>query len=94
MDNSKEFLNTGKQNIERSKQYSENAGQYPESGKNSLRIARGYRLKVSTHNLIKNLSEISGLDSDTIITQACLLLYKKIITEKEINFKDGSGVKL
>ena len=57
-----------------------------ESGKNSLRIARGYRLKVSTHNLIKSLSEMTGLDTDTLITRAFLLLNNKILEEKESGF--------
>jgi len=80
MDSSKEFVNNDQKVIEA-------GNQFKDSVKNSLRIARGYRLKVSTHNLIKNLSEMSGMDLDTLITQACLLLNKKIIEEKEISFK-------
>lgn len=75
-------------------QYSNSINQFTDSSKNSLRIARGYRLKVSTHNLIKNLSDMTGMDSDTLITQACLLLNKKIIEEKEINFKNDIEDKL
>lgn len=60
--------------------------------KDNIKISRGYRMKVSTHNLIKYLTEITGMDSDTLITQACLLLNKKIIEEKEININNKLGV--
>ncbi|MBL8017628.1 MAG: hypothetical protein JNK43_10180 [Ignavibacteria bacterium] len=54
-------------------------------GNNEKRISRGYRLRSSTHDLIKSLQELTRTDSDEIITKSCLLLYKKIIEEKEKN---------
>lgn len=74
-------------------QYSENSNQFTDNSKDSLRISRGYRLKVSTHNLIKYLTEMTGMDSDTLITQACLLLNKKFIEEKEILFNNHKDSK-
>ncbi|MCX7877614.1 MAG: hypothetical protein N2510_03115 [Ignavibacteria bacterium] len=57
--------------------------------KDDLKISRGYRMKLSTHNMIKNLSEMTGMDIDTLISQACLLLNKRIIEEREIKFNNN-----
>lgn len=54
-----------------------------------LKISRGYRLKVSTHNLIKSLQELTQSDSDAILTQSCLMLYKKVLEEKENILKNN-----
>lgn len=48
-----------------------------------LRTSKGYRLKVSTHNLIKSLQELTQYDTDTVITESCLLMYRKILNERE-----------
>lgn len=53
------------------------------SPKGEQRTARGYRLKVSTHNMIKSLQELTNHDADTVITESCLLMYKKVLSEKE-----------
>ncbi|MBZ0203958.1 MAG: hypothetical protein K8I03_13145 [Ignavibacteria bacterium] len=58
-----------------------------ESGKTELRTSKGYRLKVSTHSLIKSLQELTKYDADTVITESCLLMYKKILAEKESKTK-------
>jgi len=91
------FFNSGNQNTELTNRETENSDQNMEnriqlnsnSAKNSLRIARGYRLKVSTHNMIKSLSQLTGMDSDTLITEAFLLLNKKILEENESIFKSN-----
>lgn len=51
--------------------------------KKELRTSKGYRLKVSTHNLIKSLQELTQYDTDTVITESCLLMYRKILNERE-----------
>jgi hypothetical protein len=58
-----------------------------ETRKTELRTSKGYRLKVSTHNLIKSLQELTREDADTVITQSCLLMYKKVIEGKEKNIE-------
>jgi len=57
------------------------------SKKAEQRTARGYRLKISTHNLIKSLQELTSYDADTVITESVLLMYKKILAEKESKTK-------
>ena len=59
-----------------------NEGNYPE-----LKTSKGYRLKQSTHAMIKSLQELNGNDADSVITQACILLYKQIIEKKEQTIK-------
>ncbi|MBE2216655.1 MAG: hypothetical protein IAE90_00535 [Ignavibacteria bacterium] len=54
---------------------------------NEKRVSRGYRLRSSTHDLIKSLQELTRADSDEIITKSCLLLHKQIIEEKEQKLK-------
>jgi hypothetical protein len=49
------------------------------------RTSKGYRLKSSTHSLIKSLQVLTQKDVETVISESCLLLYKKIISEKEKN---------
>ena len=51
--------------------------------KKELRTSKGYRLKVSTHTLIKSLQELTQYDTDTVITESCLLMYRKILNERE-----------
>jgi len=58
-----------------------------ETKKKELRTSKGYRLKVSTHNLIKSLQELTRNDADTVITESILLMYKKVLAEKESNIK-------
>lgn len=55
--------------------------------KKELRTSKGYRLKVSTHNLIKSLQELTGSDVDGVLTQSCILLYKQILLKKEQKLK-------
>lgn len=58
-----------------------------ENNMNEKRISRGYRLRTSTHNLIKSLQELTQYDADTIIAESVILMYKKILAEKERNIK-------
>ena len=52
--------------------------------KNGLfKISKGYRLKLSTHQLIKNLKEITRADSDTVLNRSCKLYYKTILDQDE-----------
>jgi hypothetical protein len=44
----------------------------------SEKIARGYRLKKSTHKLIDRIQIILKVDQDTVITKACRMLYKDL----------------
>jgi hypothetical protein len=46
-----------------------------------LKISRGYRLKISTHKLIKSLQDITQEDSDTVLKRACMLYYKTILDQ-------------
>jgi len=62
-----------------------------ESKKTELRISKGYRLKISTHSLIKSLQELTRDDADAVLTESCLLLYKKVISEKENKVKNNSN---
>lgn len=48
-----------------------------------LKTSKGYRLRLSTHAMIKSLQELIGSDADGVITQSCILLYKQIIEKKE-----------
>lgn len=52
---------------------------------NDLKTPKGYRLKLSTHAMIKSLQELTGRDADSVITQSCILLYRQIIGKKEEN---------
>ncbi len=52
---------------------------------NELKTSKGYRLKISTHAMIKSLQELTGGDADGVITRSCILLYKQIIEKKEEN---------
>ncbi len=52
---------------------------------NDLKTSKGYRLRLSTHAMIKSLQELIGSDADDVITQSCILLYKQIIEKKEEN---------
>ena len=47
------------------------------------KIAKGYRLKKSTHKLIDRIQVILKADQDTVITKACKMLYRKV-TKQEI----------
>jgi hypothetical protein len=57
---------------------------------NETKISRGYRLKISTHSLIKGLQELTRDDTDTVLTESCLMLYKKVLTEKENNLLNNN----
>ena len=50
--------------------------------KKTVKISRGYRLKPSTHKLIKSLEVITDYDTDTIISNSCRL-FLKIIAQNE-----------
>ena len=52
-----------------------------------LKISRGYRLKIATHKLIKNLQDITDTDSDTVLNRSCML-YLRTIMQKEENNKN------
>ncbi len=54
-----------------------------ESKGSELKTSKGYRLKLSTHAMIKSLQELTGSDADVVITQSCILLYKQILDSKE-----------
>lgn len=54
---------------------------------NDLKTSKGYRLKLSTHAMIKSLQEITRSDADTVLTEAVLLMYKKVLAEKESKTK-------
>ena len=51
---------------------------------NSLKISKGYRLKLSTHSLIKNLQMITSLSSDEVLKKSCMLYYKTILEQSNI----------
>ena len=51
--------------------------------KNKQKISRGYRLKLSTHKLIKSLQELTENDSDFVINMSCRLFMQKIT---KVNF--------
>jgi len=42
------------------------------------KIAKGYRLKKSTHKLIDKIQVILKADQDTVITKACKMLYREV----------------
>lgn len=46
-----------------------------------MKISRGYRLRVKTHNLIKNLQVITSLSSDQVLSKSCMLYYKTILEQ-------------
>ncbi len=50
---------------------------------NVLKISRGYRLKQTTHSMIKSLQQLTHQDSDSVISKSCALYYKKFFEEKE-----------
>jgi hypothetical protein len=52
--------------------------------KNTQKISRGYRLKLSTHKLIKSLQELTENDSDFVINMSCRLFMQKIT---EVNIR-------
>ena len=59
----------------------------------SQTIARGYRLKASTHKLIKKVQEEFNLSQDKVILRAVKLFYKSIRSaedpgSKEINTRE------
>lgn len=61
------------------------------SKKNS-KISRGYRLKVSTHSMIKNLQQLTKQTSDIVISRSCTLYFVKLLEENKniINYKKSS----
>lgn len=46
------------------------------------KIAKGYRLKKTTHKLIDKIQIILKADQDTVITKACKLLYRDLTKHK------------
>ena len=46
-------------------------------------IARGYRLKASTHKLIKKVQEELNLNQDKVILRAVKMYYKSIKASRE-----------
>lgn len=60
--------------------------------KTEIKTSKGYRLKLSTHSMIKSLQALIGSDADGVITQSCLLFYKKVIKEKEQNLNNNSKI--
>lgn len=48
-----------------------------------IKTSRGYRLKPSTHRLIKSLEEITQTDSDKVLEASCTLYYRKIFRIEE-----------
>lgn len=60
------------------------------NNKNTVKIARGYRLKPSTHKLIKSLQELTNSDSDTVLKESCKLYYKKLIESEISNTKEAT----
>lgn len=48
-----------------------------------VKTSRGYRLKPSTHRLIKSLEEITQTDSDKVLEASCTLYYRKLFRIEE-----------
>lgn len=54
----------------------------------SVKKAKGYRLKPATHKLIDKLQVMLNADQDKVISDACKLLYKELITTtKKVQMK-------
>jgi hypothetical protein len=53
----------------------------------SNKIARGYRLKPETHNLIKSLQELTRNDADEVLSASCML-YLSFVAGK--NFESAN----
>ena len=49
----------------------------------SNKIARGYRLKPETHNLIKSLQELTRNDADEVLNASCMM-YLSFIAGKNV----------
>lgn len=52
-----------------------------------MTIARGYRLKASTHKLIKKMQTELNLSQEKVILKAIRLYYKSIIDSGKVNVK-------
>jgi hypothetical protein len=52
-------------------------------GHKKSRVSRGYRLKSTTHDLLKNLQLITGEDCDSIIEDSCRMYYAHYIQKLE-----------
>ncbi len=54
-----------------------------------IKISRGYRLKRSTHDLIKDLQNLTGKDCDAVLESSCRMFYahyiQKLDTIKQKN---------
>ena len=57
-----------------------------------IKTSRGYRLKPSTHKMIRSLQEITQSDSDSVLTASCILYYKQILASDE-NVKSNISIK-
>lgn len=53
------------------------------------KISRGYRLKRSTHEMIKRLIFITQENSDSVISRSCEIYYKEISAGKNDNQQNG-----
>jgi hypothetical protein len=53
----------------------------------SNKIARGYRLKPETHNLIRSLQELTRNDADEVLNASCMM-YLSFIAGK--NFETSN----
>jgi hypothetical protein len=51
--------------------------------KKAVKISRGYRLKPSTHKLIKSIEVITDYDTDTIISNSCRLFLKTVVQNEK-----------
>jgi hypothetical protein len=51
---------------------------------NSIKVSKGYRLRLSTHSLIKNLQVITSLSSDQVLSKSCMMYYKTILEQTNI----------
>ncbi len=43
------------------------------------KTARGYRLRDSTHKMISELEELMKTNQDVVLTEACRILYRKVM---------------
>lgn len=58
------------------------------------KTSRGYRLKLTTHSMIDELEKIMKTNKDVVITEAMLLLYKKVnrkINKENIESKNNTN---
>jgi len=56
------------------------------------KISKGYRLKLSTHQLIGKMKNLLDANNDTVLTMACEMLYKKIEFKKKTKLSRGNKI--